>query len=199
MGKVVLYIHGKGGNAEEAAHYKPLFTDCEVIGFDYASQTPWEAEEEFPKLYDEACKNARSVELVANSIGALFAMYGLSDRKMERAYFISPIVDMEKLIGDMMLWANVTEEELRTRKEIPTSFGETLSWEYLRYVRENPIVWTIPTHILYGENDSLTSFETISRFANQRNATLTVMKGGEHWFHTEAQMEFLDKWIKRYA
>ena len=53
MGKVVLYIHGKGGNAEEAAHYKPLFTDCEVIGFDYASQTPWEAEEEFPKLYDE--------------------------------------------------------------------------------------------------------------------------------------------------
>lgn len=121
MEKVVLYIHGKGGNAEEAAHYKPLFTDCEVIGFDYASQTPWEAKEEFPKLYDEACKNARSVELVANSIGALFAMYGLSDRKIERAYFISPIVDMEKLIGDMMLWANVTEEELRTRKEIPTS------------------------------------------------------------------------------
>lgn len=199
MEKVVIYIHGKGGNAEEAAHYKPLFTDCEVIGFDYASQTPWEAEEEFPKLYDEACKNARSVDFVANSIGALFAMYGLSDRKMERAYFISPIVDMEKLIGDMMLWANVTEEELRTRKEIPTSFGETLSWEYLRYVRENPIVWTIPTHILYGENDSLTSFETISRFANQRNATLTVMKGGEHWFHTEAQMEFLDKWIKHYA
>ena len=199
MGKVVLYIHGKGGNAEEAAHYKPLFTDCEVIGFDYTSQTPWKAKEEFPKLYDEACKNARSVELVANSIGALFAMYGLSDRKMERAYFISPIVDMEKLIGDMMLWANVTEEELRTRKEIPTSFGETLSWEYLRYVRENPIVWTIPTHILYGENDNLTSLETISRFANQGNATLTVMKGGEHWFHTEAQMEFLDKWIKRYA
>ena len=199
MGKVVLYIHGKGGNAEKAAHYKPLFTDCEVIGFDYASQTLWEAKEEFPKLYDEACKNARSVELVANSIGALFAMYGLSDRKIERAYFISPIVDMEKLIGDMMLWANVTEEELRTRKEIPTSFGETLSWEYLRYVRENPIVWTIPTHILYGENDSLTSLETISRFANQGNATLTVMKGGEHWFHTEAQMEFLDKWIKRYA
>ena len=199
MGKVVLYIHGKGGNAEEAAHYKPLFTDCEVIGFDYASQTPWEAEEEFPKLYDEACKNARSVELVANSIGALFAMYGLSDRKIEKAYFISPIVDMEKLIGDMMLWANVTEEELRTRKEIQTSFGEMLSWEYLRYVRENPAVWTIPTHILYGENDNLTSLETISRFANQGNATLTVMKGGEHWFHTEAQMKFLDKWIKRYA
>ena len=27
-------------------------------------------------------------------------------------------------------------------------------------------------------------------------ATLTVMEGGEHWFHTEEQMAFLDNWIK---
>jgi len=26
---------------------------------------------------------------------------------------------------------------------------------------------------------------------------LTVMKGGEHWFHTKEQMAFLDAWIKR--
>lgn len=103
---------------------------------------------------------------------------------------------MEKLISDMMTWANVSEDELREKKEIPTAFGETLSWEYLRYVRENPVVWKIPTRILYGEKDNLQSYETIAEFARRTNASLTVMKGGEHWFHTESQMNFLDNWLK---
>ena len=97
---------------------------------------------------------------------------------------------------DMMMWANVTEEELRIKKEISTEFGETLSWEYLCYVREHPIVWNVPTCILYGEKDNLTSIETISEFAERIGASLTVMKDGEHWFHTEEQMEFLDDWIR---
>ena len=93
---------------------------------------------------------------------------------------------------------DVTEEELQCRKNIPTAFGETLSWEYLCYVKEHPVAWNVPTHILYGDRDSLTSYETISCFADQIGATLTVMKGGEHWFHTDNQMVFLDQWIKRY-
>ena len=43
--------------------------------------------------------------------------------------------------------------------------------------------------------DNLTSYSTISEFAKQVNATLTVMKNGEHWFHTDEQMKFLDDWI----
>ena len=33
---------------------------------------------------------------------------------------------------------------------------------------------------------------------SQKNyeATLTVMEGGEHWFHTDEQMQFLNDWIK---
>lgn len=38
---------------------------------------------------------------------------------------------MEKLITDMMLWADVTEQELFDKQEIETSFGETLSWKLL--------------------------------------------------------------------
>ena len=30
----------------------------------------------------------------------------------------------------------------------------------------------------------------------KNNAELTVMPGGEHWFHTKEQMQFLDNWIK---
>lgn len=63
-------------------------------------------------------------------------------KQIEKAYFISPIVNIEKLITDMMMWSNVTEDELKSKKEIQTEFGESLSWEYLCYVREHPIVWT---------------------------------------------------------
>lgn len=62
----------------------------------------------------------------------------LVDERIEKAYFISPIVNMQKLILNMMAWAGVTERELRNKKEIQTNFGEMLSWKYLCYVRENP-------------------------------------------------------------
>ena len=39
MKKAVLYIHGKGGSAAEADHYKELFTSYEVIGLDYKTNT----------------------------------------------------------------------------------------------------------------------------------------------------------------
>lgn len=197
MKRIILYIHGKGGNAEEANHYRPLFPESDMVGFDYTSQNPWDAKNEFPRLFDSYSKAYDEVIIIANSIGAFFAMSALAEESISKALLISPIVNMEKLIADMMLWANVTEDELQSKKEIPTAFGETLSWEYLCYVRRHPIKWSIPTCILYGGKDHLTSRETISGFADQIGADLTIMEDGEHWFHTKAQMQFLDDWIRR--
>lgn len=197
MKKLVIYVHGKGGTAEEAKHYKPLFPKSNVIGFDYKSQNPWEAKREFSDFYDMESKGYDCVILVANSIGAFFSMNALSEKMISKALFISPIVNMESLITNMMLWSNVTEGELCSKKEIFTDFGETLSWEYLCYVRKYPIKWNIPTCILYGANDNLTSRETVYEFAEQTGASLTVMEDGEHWFHTDKQMEFLDDWIRK--
>ena len=195
MQNIVVYVHGKGGSAEEAEHYKPLFPNCEVVGFDYQAQTPWEAKPEFSQYFAAQRKRCGHLMLVANSIGAFFAMSALDESLVDQACLISPVVDMEKLIGSMMMWANVTEQELAEKLEIPTAFGETLSWNYLTYVRAHPISWKIPTRILYGEHDNLTSLETISAFSKRIGADLTVMPDGEHWFHTEEQMQFLDKWI----
>ncbi len=198
MNNAVIYIHGKDGNAAEAEHYKRLFPDHDVLGFDYRAETPWEAKDEFSEYFDRVSENHTSVILIANSIGAFFAMNADAGDKVAKAYFISPVVSMEKLITDMMTWAGVTEEELRQKEEIKTAFGETLSWDYLRYVRENPVRWNVPTHILYGEKDHLTSFETMSSFAEKMDATLDVMADGEHWFHTKEQMAYLDRWIGKY-
>ena len=196
MRRLIIYVHGKGGSAEEAKHYQPLFAESDVIGFDYQSQTPWEAKSEFLRFFDLHSKGYDSVILIANSVGAFFSMNALAEKNISQAMFISPIVDMDRLITDMMMWSNVTEDELEIKKEIPTEFGETLSWEYLCYVREHPIEWSIPTCILYGGKDHLTNRETISGFADRIGADLTVMEDGEHWFHTEEQMKVLDSWIK---
>ena len=192
----IIYVHGKGGSAAECEHYRPLFPEYDVFGLDFQTFTPWETGAEIRSAVLKLKAEYYSVILIANSIGAFFSMNADIDSLIEKAYFISPIVDMERLITDMMAWANVTEDELKKKGIIHTSFGESLSWEYLSYVREHPIRWNAPTAILYGSRDNLTSSDTITTFTESHNAKLTVMKNVEHWFHTDEQMRFLDDWIK---
>lgn len=167
----VLYIHGKDGSATESKHYKPLFPNCDVLGLDYQSFTPWETGKEIHHAVEELKIRYENVILIANSIGAFFSMNAGIDQMIPKAYFISPVVDMEKLNG------------------------VELTGEWLRYVKSHPVVWNVPTHILYGSKDNLIPFEVISGFAHKHNCTLTVMENGEHWFHTEEQMVFLDDWV----
>ena len=191
---MIVYIHGKGGSASESERYQKNFPNVEVIGFDYKSENVWDAEKEFKKFFARFA----AVDIIANSIGAFYAMHTLSEKNVEKAFFISPVVDMEKIILTMMTRENVTEKMLREEKEIVTNSGEILSWQYLCYVRENPIEWRVPTHILYGEKDFLTSPATMKNFAEKIGATLTVIPGGEHFLHTPEQMQISDKLLKKF-
>lgn len=195
MKKLIVYVHGRGGNANEAGHYEALFPEWDVAGLDYHTDSPWETGPEIRKLMEKYREEYDQIQLIANSIGAFYSMCAGIGEWITQAWFISPMVDMEKLITNMMKWAHVTEAELEARRRIPTDFGETLSWEYLGWVRKHPVEWTAPTHILYGSLDQLIDFQTMSAFAEKIHANLTVMDGGEHWFHTEEQMFFLDQWI----
>ncbi len=194
---LVLYIHGKGGSPAEAERYKAIFQDCDVVGLNYLSETIQQAKEEFQTLFKTYTQKYNHIIIIANSIGAYFAMCALPQEKIKRAYFISPIVDMESLILNMMDFYGISEDNLKKEETIHIPNGETLSWEYLCYVRDNPIIWNVPSYILYGENDTLTELNTITSFANQTNANLTIMPNGEHWVHTDEQMKFLDEWIRK--
>ena len=194
--KIILYIHGKGGNAAEADGYRNILPGYDIIGIDYDDSFPSAAKRDIRAVYDKLAGRYSHISVLANSIGAYFAMLALQDRKVNKASLISPILDMERLICDMMLWAGVTEETLEKQGEIPTTFGETLSYKYLCYVRDNPICWTVPTEILYAEKDNLTSRNTVEQFVSSHNAHSTVMENGEHWFHTDEQLNFLCKWLK---
>lgn len=195
MSKAILYVHGKGGSASEAEYYKRLCPGYDIYGVDYTGYLPWTVREQIKAEYDELSKRYDEISLITNSIGTFFAMLALQNCELKKAYCISPVLNMERLIGDMMQWAGVSEAELAERREIPTDFGETLSWEYLCYVRDNPISWSVPTAVLYADGDKLISRASVDEFVKSHNASLTVMKNGEHWFHTEEQLRFLDEWL----
>ena len=117
MKRIVIYVHGKGGSAAEAEHYKALFPEAEVLGFDYRAQTPWEAKAEFPQFFEKQRKQCDRLTLAANSIGAFFSMSSLDETLIDRAYFISPVVDMKNLIENIMLWTGVSERELAEKQQ----------------------------------------------------------------------------------
>ena len=83
MKSSIIYIHGNGGSAKEASHYQSFFADADVIGFDYKAKSPWEAKKEFSPYFDSVFKDWKSVMIIANSIGAFFAMHALSDMPIE--------------------------------------------------------------------------------------------------------------------
>ena len=150
MKRAILYVHGKGGSAGEADRFRAVCPSFDVLGVDYRGELPWEAAPQIAAAYDEARRQYEHIILLANSIGAYFTMLALGDQAPDRALFVSPVLDMERLILDMMAWAGVSEQALCERGEVPTDFGETLSWAYLCYVREHPSAWQVPTEILYA-------------------------------------------------
>ena len=207
---VFLYIHGKMGCKEEAAHFAEIVCPkgYQVLSIDLPGHgertgemerfVPWEVVPELQAVYGSAQQRWKKISLYANSIGAYFSLLALREVRLEKSLFVSPILDMEKLIRDMMGWAGVTQEQLKEAGEILTAFGESLSWKYLTYAIGNRITkWNSPTAILYAGQDHLTARETVDNFAQRFGCTVTVMENGEHWFHTEEQLAVLDAWLQK--
>lgn len=204
---VYLYLHGKNGCKEEAERFAA--TACEagwqVLAIDLPEHgarknsperlLPWVAVPEIEAVYARMKPVWAHIRLYGVSIGAWLAMQALQGDAPEQTLLVSPVVDMEALIVGMMQGAGVTEAQLQEAGEIPTGFGETLSWPYLCWVREHPLHWRhTRTQVLYGGADNVTSWDTIERFRQQSGAHLTILADGEHWFHTPVQMAVLQTW-----
>ena len=200
-----LFLHGQMGHKEEAESFAR--TACpkgyQVLSIDLPGHgerqgrgeelTPWAAAADIEAALRWASAHWQHCALRATSIGAYFA--GLALAVPDRALLLSPVLDMEALILTMMGWAGVTEDQLREQGEISTDFGQVLSWKYLCWVREHPVhAWSCPVHILYGSRDNMVPRQMVEAYARQHNARLTVMEGGEHWFHTPEQLAVLHDW-----
>lgn len=205
-----LFLHGQMGHKEEAEPFAQAACPkgFQVLSIDLPGHgarqgrggelAPWTAVPDIRASLDWAGRRWNRVSIRANSIGAYFAM--LAFDRPDRALLVSPILDMEGLILTMMDRAGVTERQLLELGEVASPFGHTLSWKYLCWVREHPLPgWTCPLRILYGSGDNMTPRGTAEGYARRHNARLTVMEGGEHWFHTPEQLAVLRAWEEREA
>ncbi len=208
--KLFLYVHGKHSHKEEAEYFAPIAERCgyQTLSFDLPEHGE-RANDSYPctvqngvrdlnEIYSFIKDKYSSISLYACSLGAYFSQVAFQEVKFDRCLLLSPILDMERLIRNMMKWSNISDDELKKIDEYQTSFCETLSWNYYEYVQNNPVKrWDSPTFILYGENDNLTEKEVLDSFARNHNCDVTIMPNGEHYFHTQEQLDFLDDWLQR--
>ena len=104
MAKTMLYIHGNGGSPAEAERFRPLCPGWSVAGVGYCGAYPWTAKPAIEAAFLSALSSGPAA-VIANSIGAYYAMCALQGMPVEKALFISPVLDMEELIRRMMLRA----------------------------------------------------------------------------------------------
>ena len=139
----------------------------------------------------------KSLSLYGCSLGAYFSLNAFADRKFDRCLLQSPIVDMDELARNMMLWFGVTEERLEREGEIPTPV-DPLRWDYLQYVRAHPVArWDSPTFILYGAKDDMQSRGTVAGFARRFGCDLTISETSAHPFMEKEDAPIVENWLKR--
>ena len=148
------------------------------------------------QVIEYAKKHYNEIYLWACSMGAYFSLISYKDEDIKQCLFLSPVINMKVIIDNMMLLSNVTEEKLKEKQEIKTDFGQTLYWDYYKFVKENPIInWDKMTYVLYGNKDNLQEEKIIKDFCTKFNCELSVLETGEHFFHTEEQLEYYRNWL----
>lgn len=208
--RAFLHVHGKFGRKEEAERFAEVACPrgWQVLSLDLPEHgarkdapetfTPWQVIPELRGFWDWMRPRWDSIALYATSMGCWFSMLALANRPLERALFVSPVVDMEHLIRKLMDWSRVTEQRLEREKIIPTDWDEILSWDYYTWVRAHPVRrWTVPTALLFGERDHLTDLSTVEAFARRHGADVEVIPNSRHWFQDERQLAALRDWTAR--
>lgn len=211
--KVFIAIHGNMSNKEdkviEILANKVTNKGYQLISFDLPEHGERKIDTNYlckvqncvndlKQIIEYAKANYNEINIWACSIGAYFSLLAYKDEDLKQCLFLSPVVNMKIIIENMMLWSNTTEKELNEKQKIKTDFGQTLYWDYYLYVKENPITnWNKKTYILYGNKDNMQNENIIEDFSNEFNCDLTILKNGEHYFHTEEQLNFYSDWLDK--
>ena len=207
-----LVVHGKASCKEDAERFARIAVakGYQVLSFDLpkhgeraeeaAECTVQNGVRDLRTVMEYVCENWCMVNLFATSLGAYLSLVAYRDFRFGRCLFASPVLDMQRLIENMMRWFDVTPAKLEAQDEIPTPIGESLSWDYYRYVCDHPVdVWDNPTAILYPALDNLTEPEVVDAFAERFGAQVQRVPGSEHYMHSDAELAIMEEWMQKYA
>lgn len=205
--RVYIHVHGKMSSKEQAEDFAELAAQkgYQTLSFDLPQHGEragdadrcdiWNGIRDLNRIADWAFPRWEDISLFACSLGAYFSLHALADRPFRHCLFQSPILDMEYLVRQMMLWFDISEERLQTEKEIDNPV-DPLRWDYYQYIKSHPVqAWPIPTSILYGGRDDLQSREVVENFSQKYGCTLTVAQDSGHAFMDPGDDKIIRQWL----
>lgn len=207
-GRAVIGVHGQFSNKRD-----PIMAQCgdviasrgdQLITFDLPTHgdrqddkafNPMEASPEVRTFAQLARSQSTEIGLLANSIGAYFSLCDTPAGTFERAWLVSPLLDLEYYIWDMMAEYSVTNEQLEAETEINTPRG-VLEWPYLRFVEKHPARLDIPSWIIRGDQDEVVPLGTLSRFVGAPGVELVQIEGGQHFLGRPPYLDTVMAWFE---
>lgn len=212
--KIFLAVHGSMSNKEDnsiqllAEKIIPL--GYEVLSFDLPKHGERKDDKiefklqncvnDLKKVIENTRGVSKEISLFACSMGAYLSLIAFNQLNYipKKSLFLSPVVDMGRVLENMMKWTNITEERLRQEKEIKTEFGQIIYWDCLCYTKENLInKWESKTSILYGEQDEVCERDIINSFSTRFDCKLDIVKDSKHYFHTDKENEIMKNWFEK--
>ena len=206
-GKLYIHIHGKMSQKEHAEAFAEIAAEkgYQTLSFDLPEHGErknnpdrcdiWNGMRDLRYIAEWAFARYGSVSLFGCSLGAYFSLQTYVGLPFEKCLFQSPILDMEYLVWQMMLWFGITEERLETENEIDNPV-DPLRWDYFQFILAHPVEnWLIPTAILYGGKDDLQSRRVIDAFCTAHGCRLTVSETSDHAFMEDGDGEIIRHWL----
>lgn len=209
--KILIEVHGNLSNKEDIVISTiakcAVQLDYQVISFDLPEHgdrhdTSYKCEptnciSDLKAVYKYSKSIGSEISIFGCSMGAFFSLLAYKDYDINKTMFLSPIVNMERIITNMMQSFNVSEERLELEHQIELPIGQTLDWDYYSFVKDNqiPYKWDSPINILYGKNDMMCEWSILSEFVTRYNATIKIDENGEHYYHTEKHMDTINQWM----
>ena len=207
-GRAVIGVHGQFSNKHD-----PVMARCgdviaswgdQLITFDLPAHgdrqddkafTPMDASPEVRAFAQLARSQSTEVSLLANSIGAYFSLCDTPAGTFEHAWLVSPLLDLEYYIRDIMAEYSVTDERLEAQTVIDTPRG-VLERPYLRFVEEHPAQLNAPSWIIRGDQDEMVPLDTLSRFVGAPGVELVQVEGGQHFLGQPPHIDTVVAWFE---
>ena len=206
--KLYIHVHGKMSQKEHAEQFASVAAEkgFQTLSFDLPEHGErrgepdrcdiWNGMRDLTIIANWAFSRYDRVSLFGCSLGAYFSLQTYAELPFQKCLFQSPVLDMEYLVRQMMLWFDITEERLEKEKEIDNPV-DPLRWDYFQFIRSHPVEnWPIPTAILYGSKDDLQSRAVLDTFCAAHNCKLTVSETSGHAFMDAGDDVIIQDWLK---
>ena len=206
-GRAVVGVHGQFGDKRDpvmarcaeviASHGDHLITfDLPTHGErrDGTAFTAMAASGEVRSFVQLAREEATEVSLLAISVGAYVALCDMPSRTFERAWLVSPLLDLERYVRDVMSACSVTDERLEAETVVDTPRA-SLSWPDLCFLMEHPVRLDMPSWTIRGDGDDVVPREALSRFLSAPGAELVEIAGGPHFLGEPPYLDTVASWF----